>query len=212
MDILSCLVGVMLFLVIYTVLELGNAAFQLEMPGLRSPPPGSRPVIVVAAGGTVRVMDVEPPLRGLLAGFGTVSFAEAPELVRRANERGLSDDFFGYSLSYSDRVSAIGARSRAIELSVAERPGATGEDARQLDAGSRFAAALGRLDPRESWLRFAVDGESLDVFRRARTIALERGFTTGWEPLAQEFPLRYTLSGMATGELVPTTSPPKPER
>jgi hypothetical protein len=57
MDILSCLVGVMLFLVIYTVLELGSVAYQAVVPLTRAAPTDARRVVVLCEAGTVRVLD-----------------------------------------------------------------------------------------------------------------------------------------------------------
>jgi len=65
MDILSCLVGVMLFLVIYTVLELGSAAYQAEVVVSPNREPNSRRVVVLAERGTVRLLDVRPALAAL---------------------------------------------------------------------------------------------------------------------------------------------------
>jgi hypothetical protein len=44
------------------------------------------------------------------------------------------------------------------------------------------------------WLAFAVDGESGDVFRRAREMAIGSGFATGFDQLGLAFPLSLALS------------------
>ena len=48
MDILSCLVGVMLFLVIYTVLELGSTTYQVSVPVPLDRPQEARRILVLA--------------------------------------------------------------------------------------------------------------------------------------------------------------------
>ncbi len=211
MDILSCLVGVMLFMVIYTVLELGSTAFQVQMPVDREAPPGSRRLVVVCAGGTVRPLVTDGPLRQLFAGQ-LVSFAEVPTFVVSANDAPPTDRFFRYSVAYEDQVSAMGERSRTLQLLVDELPGVPGDSAHQLDPSTGYPALLSLLDPAETWIEFAVDGESLEIFRDARQRAVERGFTTGWRPLTGGFPLTYALSAAGSLGEGPDAALSKPQR
>ena len=194
MDILSCLVGVMLFLVIYTVLELGSTTYAAEVPVLRSLPVGSERVVVVCHQGTVRVLDARGPLQGLLSGIEIIEYDEADFFARQANERAPSDEFFEYSLIYEDRVSSFGAALGALDLRVEEIPGIVGDSLHHMVEGSRYLTRLEALDPSLVWLSFVVDGESLDVFRRARELAMSRGFAVGFDPVAVEFPVIHTLS------------------
>jgi hypothetical protein len=170
MDILSCLVGVMLFLVIYTVLELGSAAYQAEVVVSRERVPGSERVVVVANDRTVRVLDVRGPLGELLSGFEIVqAYGEVPVFVA-AVERTPADAHFTYGLSYQARSTTelLGL----IDLVIGERPEMVGDSLHQLGPDSRYAEALRRLDPERVWLAFAVDGQSGDVFRVAREMAI----------------------------------------
>ena len=192
MDILSCLVGVMLFLVIYTVLELGSAAYQAEVVVSRERPAGSERVVVVANHGTVRVLDVRGPLRELLSGFEIVqAYAELPVFVEGL-EVVPTDEHFSYGLRYQPRATTelLGF----LDLVIEERPGEPGDSLHQLGTDSRYAEALRRLDPERVWLAFAVDGESADVFRRAREMAIASDFATGFDQLSLSFPLALGLS------------------
>jgi hypothetical protein len=200
MDILSCLVGVMLFLVIYTVLELGSAAYQAEVVVSRERVPGSERVLVVANHGTVRVLDVRGPLDELLSGFEIVrSFAEVPLFVE-AVEDVPTDAHFTYGLSYRARSTTdlLGL----LDLDVQERPGVVGDSIHQLGPESRYAEALRRLDPEQVWLAFAVDEESSDIFRRAREMAIASDFATGFDQLSLAFPLGLELSSDGLDDLL----------
>ena len=68
-----------------------------------------------------------------------------------------------------------------------------------LEEGSAFEGTLALYDPREIWFEFGVDGASLDVFRRARQMAEERGFATRWGPLELDFPVRFALNDQTDG-------------
>jgi len=211
MDILSCLVGVMLFLVIYTVLELGSAAYQAEVVVSRERVPSSQRVMVVANQETVRILDVRGPLNQLLSGFEIVqSFAEVPVFVE-ANPRTPSDPYFDYSLTYQARSTTDPLE--LLDLTIRERPGVVGDSIHQLGATSLFVEALGRLDPERVWLSFAVDAESGDIFRRAHEIAIGRGFATGFDQLELDFPLAVRLSRDELDDLLsPINSLDKPLR
>lgn len=213
MDILSCLVGVMLFLVIYTVLELGMATYDAEVPVAYGMPPGSERVVVYASHGTVRLLDARAPLEALLSGFEIVRYDEAERFVRQANERAPTDRHFRYSLVYEDRVSALGDPMGALDLLIEGREGMVGDSIHQLDEASEYATRLSALNPEEVWLAFAVDEESVAVFRRARELAIARGFATGFDPVDAELPVTHTLSqGGAAVLLTPRSTTTKPER
>jgi len=211
MDILSCLVGVMLFMVMYTVLELGSTAYQVNMPGAGEEPVASRQVVVFCTGGTVRVLDARTSVP-LVRGLPNVSFADVPAFVESANEGSMEDDFFRYSLGFEERVDAMGARSRVIMLEVEELPGIVGDSVGQLGEGSRYADFVSRLNPASTWMEFVVDSSSLDVFRQARALAIDRRIPTGWSPLHGDFPLAYPLSVAGRLRLGPEAVLSKPQR
>lgn len=192
MDILSCLVGVMLFLVIYTVLELSSAAYQAEVLVSRERVPGSERVVVIAQEGTVRTLDPRPPLRELLSGFEIVeTFADLQTFVDAAR-RSPTDPYFTYSLRYELRATATPLE--LLDFEIAELPGTVGDSIHQIGPGSRYAEALDRLDPGTAWISFAVDSTSGDIFRRAREMAIARGFATGFDEIELTFPLSLPLS------------------
>ncbi|HUF75938.1 MAG TPA: hypothetical protein VMM35_06650 [Longimicrobiales bacterium] len=211
MDILSCLVGVMLFLVIYTVLELGSAAYQAEVVVSRERVPGSERVVVVANDRMVRVLDVRGPLSELLSGFEIVqAYPEVPVFVE-ALERTPRDAHFTYGLRYEPRSTTelLGF----LDLVITERPGLVGDSIHQLGPDSRYAEALRRLDPEQVWLAFAVDSQSGDIFRRAREMAIASGFATGFDQLSLEFPLEVPLSEDALDDMLsPISTLSKPLR
>ena len=210
MDILSCLVGVMLFLVIYTVPELGSTSFEVSVPTPRDRPVDSRRVLIVANDGTVRGLDSTQPVRDLVAGLRTVAIEDVDQLLREANLSPPTDQHFQYFLDFDREVAAVDPNVRTFDVEVREISGEPGDSIHQLESGS-FDELLGTLDANFVWLEFAVDIESLDVFRRARDIAEERGFATRWGPLDIDFPVRFAL-GEGSGGPAPRGILSKPQR
>jgi hypothetical protein len=130
-----------------------------------------------------------------------------------ANERPPTDDYFRYSLLFEDRVAAFGNPLGTLDLLIEARPGVVGDSIHQLDAASRYTMVLDELNPDDVWLAFAVDGESVGVFRKAREMAITRGFATGFDPVDADLPLTHTLSqGGAEALLTPRNTTSKPER
>jgi len=199
MDILSCLVGVMLFLVIYTVLELGSTTYQVTVPVPLDRPEESRRVLVVANDGSIRLLDPERPLADLTAGLGSVPFAETLEYVQQINLSPPTDDHFRYELEYDEERGLLAGRDSALTVLVDALPDEPGDDLDRLGTDSDFEAVLSLYEPALIWLDFGVDGESLAVFRRARQIAEQRGFATRWGPLTLDFPVRFSLNDEAGG-------------
>lgn len=213
MDILSCLVGVMLFLVIYTVLELGSAAYQAPIPVVREAPVGRDPVVVIAEQGTIRPLDIRGPLNNLLRGVEIVPSADVPLFVEQANARPPVDPYFEYELTFDEGFRELGDPMRTLSLEIREREGAVGDSLHQLDRDSEFAALLDELDPGEHWLAFEVDSSSVDEFRRARDMASERGFAVTWNPKQIDFPFPHALAGGSPTDLLRSRSrQSKPER
>lgn len=211
MDILSCLVAVIVFIVMYAIMELSTQAYQAEVVVSREPGPESRRVMVVCQAGTVRVLDVRPALGELLNGFEIVESVGEIERFIGSNQRRPTDRHFRYSLLHEFRSTTD--LYAMLDLQIDELPGTVGDSIHQLEAGSAFAAALREIEPSEAWLAFAVDTASVDVFRRAREIAIAAGFATGFDLLSLDFPLRVALSEDGMDDLLsPLGTLSKPQR
>jgi hypothetical protein len=211
MDILSCLVGVMLFLVIYTVLELGSTSFEVSVPTPRDRPVQSRRIIVVANAGTVRILDSDRPIRDLLTGVESIDIDRMAGFVRQMNTSPPTDGYFRYLLGFDEEAAVLDGATRAFEVEIREITGETGDGLGDINEDSKYVALLDALDPQRVWLEFAVDSASLNVFRRARDVAEQRGFATRWEPHDMAFPVSFRLSDNPGGPPFRTTRS-KPER
>lgn len=191
MDILSCLVGVMLFLVIYTVLELGSVAYQADVVVSPEPRANGRRAMVLTDDGRIRTLDVRRPLGQLLNGFDIVRTPAEVELFVETSQS-VSDRYFTYELQYVERSTTdlLGF----VDLVIDERTDAQGETRAELDRSSAYAGALSELDPLLSWVSFAVDTTSIEAFRVAREMAIDRGLATRFDLLTLDFPVTLPLS------------------
>jgi hypothetical protein len=100
-----------------------------------------------------------------------------------------------------------------LDPPTAPRPGVVGDSIHQLDDRSRYAAALQEISSDDAWIAFAVDSLSVDVFRRAREMAIAAGFATGFDLLTFDFPLSVALSEEGMDDLLsPLSTLSKPQR
>jgi len=204
MDVLSCSVGVMLFIVIIAVIEArGTNILLYSPPLLRDPPGGTSRILVLCLGGKVRVLEIDKALEQLIGNTEQLSYSEVPGFVEKANRKNVTDGSFQYGLVYRDEAYGEDNRKRVVSVRVEARAGTDGDGANELgDGWSEYERVLSGLDEEQNWLAFGVDTDSLEVFRKARSIALERGFSTGWDPVSIEFPYEEVILGGGFRQLI----------
>jgi len=80
------------------------------------------------------------------------------------------------------------------------RPGVAGENIVELEkTDSNFNSILSQLDKDHQYIAFLVRDDSFNVFRKARQVADEAGFDTGWELLGIDEPIKFGEGGTAIG-------------
>jgi hypothetical protein len=81
-------------------------------------------------------------------------------------------------------------------MALEPRPDVPGEGTNQLEkANSKYQAALAALDGKTQYVAFLVRDDSFNVFRKARELADKGGFSTGWELLGQDEPIKFGTTG-----------------
>ena len=79
-------------------------------------------------------------------------------------------------------------------LALEPRPGAHGERATELDyPGGKFRTTLAQLNAGSRYIVFLLRDDGFVVFRRARAIAEEAGFDTGWELMGKDEEIKFGL-------------------
>ena len=199
MDILTCVVGVMLFVVIFAVMEARGVNIKIFTPLAQEPSKEINRNIFLCSDGRIRNFAFNSALEKLFFTNIKLSFDNIPKIVDIANQKKVADSYFKYRLDYKEwtEESLLGeSRHRAILTIVNEIPGVGGEGFEDIKLeNSNFNAALSQLDSNGVWIAFLVDKESLDVFRQAREIALNHGFTVGWDPGKIQFPYNEVILG-----------------
>lgn len=199
MDILTCVVGVMLFVVIFAVMEARGVNIKMFTPLAQEPSNESTRNVFLCSNGRIRHFDIESALKKLFLIKEKLTFDTVPKFVNIANQKKVSDNFFTYELDYKEWTEESflnERRRRAILAIVREIPGTKGEGAEEIQRDySNFRETLSQLDSKRAWIAFLVDKESLDIFRQSREIALSLGFTVGWDPGELRFPYKEVILG-----------------
>ncbi|MCI0356161.1 MAG: hypothetical protein L0099_14150, partial [Acidobacteria bacterium] len=122
------------------------------------------------------------------------SYGAVDRWVKKYNERQIEDEHF---VVKGEGSAFYGFLTVSLNLAVTFTPregkGETPAEARQ--AGSRFRQFLKGYQPKDRFIHFTVQPDSLDAFMAARAVAAEMGFGVGWMPLPDKEPLGFSVSG-----------------
>ncbi len=197
-DMLTNTVGIMVFILIFTVLTAGGVVLVKRLPVEHST--DALPFHFLCEGHRVLPLDASALIEEFSKPLGKPgSYGAVEGWLKKFNSREISNEFFvikgeGESHYSEDWFS----RSVSLELvaTFTAREG-TGFDLADLGRpDSRFREILKKVRPAERFVHFFVRPDSLDVFFKARSIAMdEMGFGSGWLPLGPEAGIRFSLSG-----------------
>lgn len=85
----------------------------------------------------------------------------------------------------------VGTVDRGVSLQFDPITENVGETSSQLTASnSDYRQVLSQFDPDRDYLIFIVRPDSFEAFRAARKQAWEAGYQVGWEPLAEDIPIK----------------------
>jgi hypothetical protein len=84
----------------------------------------------------------------------------------------------------------------AAIMAVEPRAGKHGDSLADLNkTDCRFRGVLAQLDKRTQYIVFMLRDDSFPVFRHARKLATDAGFTTGWDLLSTNEPIKFGVGG-----------------
>jgi len=83
-------------------------------------------------------------------------------------------------------------------MALEPQPNVRGETIQELEReNSSFQLALKQLNPEKQYVAFLVRDDSFPVFRKARVLADEQGYDTGWELLGIDEPIKFGAGGIS---------------
>jgi hypothetical protein len=201
-DMLTNTVGIMVFILIFTVLTAGGVVLVKRLP--REHSTEAAPLYFVCTGGRLFHLNDDESISQFLKPLGQVTSFEAVDgWMRRFNARQVEGEFFvakgeGEAIYSND----ILTRSVRLDLTVVFLPrDAAGETEKEIEQhNSRFRQILRGYQPEARFVYFIVHPDSLDLFLKARSIAIQdMHFGYGWMPLRAGEPVRFALSRSSGG-------------
>jgi hypothetical protein len=201
-DMLTNTVGIVVFILIFTVLTAGGVVLAKRLPLERQT--NAKPLHFFCAGNRVLPLRVDKLSDDFLDPLGRpTSFYAVDGWVRKVEARKIEDEYFVVTGKANTFYSSLGfGRSVSISLSLACEPKVgQGETAAELkQAGSRFRQMLTAAQTSGQFIHFFVRPDSLDVFESARNVATEINLGTGWRPMELDKPVRFGQSGRSAME------------
>lgn len=193
MDVITCTVGVMLFVVIFAVIGARGVSFKFFTP-LQSAdtPVGKSRNLFICKEGKIKLLDLNSAYDNLYEMKFT--YNNMPRLIRLANERILEDEYFEFSYSMGENSDYYN-KTRWPIMHIKEINQDGGDDKDQIILpDSKIANIIRNLDPDENWIAFALYDElSIEVFREARSLANLIDIENGWDPIKVDFPFSIEL-------------------
>lgn len=181
-DMLTNTVGIMLFILIFTVLASAGATVIRRFPIVHSTDKVA--IMVICAHGKLYPVDIDK--------LGAESYLEP---ARNENDR---DQLRATLLRHVE--------SKYIDMQGVIEPGEfyvrftpradRGEDASGIaDKSGAFAALLSRNDPDKNFVFYLVTDDSIDAFLAARQLSQKVGFEYGWTPIVHDGHINVVMLG-----------------
>lgn len=188
-DIMTNVVAILIFLALIGLTSGGGVKFELGAPIVREPAPGAKPFIFECRGDAVFAVDLETIQEQVKKAAQEVE--KEPGFTPESGfERLAARRFEG-----PNHVARIKLEPQP-HLSLEPKTGPAGTpEARLEGAGEEFLGRLGSLDPKARFVYFYVRPDAFASFRKARSVAIARGFEVGWQPVPAERPLGFVGQG-----------------
>jgi hypothetical protein len=186
-------VGIMLFILAFTVLVSGGVTVSMRLPMER--PTEAKPIYFVCF--NQKVLPLDPNLDSkIIEPLGEPTYATLDDWVRKFNEARVEDEFFDVNGLGESYYVTWNSRRANLTSQYKPKPG-KGDTKDQLrKSTSTFAAIMAANSGHDKFAYFLVYPDSIDVFREARSAASELyKINTGWSTQRAKEPVRFNLSG-----------------
>lgn len=193
MDVLTCTVGVMLFVVIFTVMEARSISFKLVTPLQTTEIPKTKSrILLVCKNGKIKPMNLNKAYENLK--MNIITYDNMPEIIETANNTDTGDDYYDYQYELVQKRTYWADERWPVIHIYEKKQGGDDKSSIQKD-DSEIRKMINALNPELFWIAFAIcDEVSIDVFREARNIANAKGIRNGWDPYKISFPIHIPLN------------------
>lgn len=197
-DMLTNTVGIMVFILIFTVLAAGGVVMVKRLP--REHSTEAEPLRFMCRAGRILPLNDDALIDQFLKPLGRpTSYNAVDAWIKAFNVRQVEDEFFlakgeGEAIYSTIIIPASVSLDLTITFTARTGVGETVTDIEQ--SNSRFRQILQSYEPKKRFVHFIVYPDSLDLFFKARSIAVENmHFGYGWRPQKDGEPYRLGLSG-----------------
>jgi len=193
MDVLTCTVGVMLFVVIFTVMEARSVSYKLVTPIQSAEIPTSKSrLLLICKDGKIKPMNLNNAYENLK--MNSITYDNMPQIIQEANKNGSDDAYFDFKYELVEKRT-YWADERWPIIHIYEKKQGGDDKISIKEEESNIRKMINALNPDLSWIAFAIcDEASIEVFREARDIANAKGISNGWDPYKISFPIHVPLN------------------
>lgn len=197
-DMLCNTVGIIVFILIFTVLTAGGAVLMKRLPYERTTT--AKRVIFVCYHDRVLPLDDD----GLQKRFAndiphdSITMDNLNSFVDSVNNHEVDDDYFTLTVHAEVYSTYEGVSLNLVSsFQPKDQTGELSEDFG--NPNSIYPRALHAKDPKKAYILFLVYPDSLDVFDKARNFARLMHYETGWSGSEAGQPLKFSSNGANTG-------------
>jgi hypothetical protein len=195
MDVLTCTVGIMLFIIIFAVIEARGISFKFFTPiQASSAPAAKKRNLLICQYGMIKNLHIDMPYDSLPTNI-EFTYDNIPKIINEANKLALKDEFFTFEFKMREERSWSWERRREVgirylDVVIHENDINEGDDVTSFENEESFIRNfIVNLNPDKNWIAFLLrDEPSIEVFRKARQLAIEKNIVNGWDPISLDFP------------------------
>ena len=191
-DMLTNTVGIVLFILIFTVLTAGGVMVAKRLPIEQTTDKDS--LLVVCADGKMFPVADDLQIRSVKS-LGELTRDSADSWLEKFKALKFEDNYFTVTGSVVVTETPFG-QHRDVVLDCIPRSD-RGENVARLKQGDSDYQLFLKSHPPEKWfVYYLLRPDSVAAFQAARDLAVSQyGYSVGWTPLSPEHPLRLSITG-----------------
>jgi len=189
LDIMTCLVGVLVLIIILTGIDASQIKVLIPTPMERDTE--KRPLFIETRNNELYLLPLEE-LQGIanetLRTISQESRGQIDVMLQKISEANVGNDVYRLDLTFA----LVGMFAIRATQGV---PGYPLADWERETSRDWFGAILNNIDSETDMITFLVRDDSFDVFKRARHLAWKLGVDVSYELLAIDEPIKFGLQG-----------------